>query len=244
MRDLSEALGIRSVELLFKLRGHGANANITINSVIEPDMAELLAVEYGSEIDIVRPPDAEDALVAGYGTDFSVRDVTWLSRFTDAARLAASYRKGRVLLAGDAAHVHSPAGGQGLQIGVQDAVNLGWKLAQVVKGVSPDALLDTYHAERHPVGQRLLQHTLAITALSRGDARTIHYLDQGYFPGGGMGMPPRNVDTGNFANAEQARALAAGAPRGVSGLSADSGLRITLGNLNLGPTVGTTPPPA
>jgi 3-(3-hydroxy-phenyl)propionate hydroxylase len=112
------------------------------------------------------------ALTAAYGTDYGIRNVTWLSRFTDSARQAACYREGRVLLAGDAAHVHSPAGGQGLNIGVQDAVNLGWKLARVAKGVSPERLLDTYQAERHPVGARALEVTLAITALSRGDDRT------------------------------------------------------------------------
>src|SRR5262245_50555571 len=95
--------------------------------------------------------DLRNALVAAYGTDFGVRNPTWLSRFTDMALQAASYRNRRVLLAGDAAHVHSPAGGQGLNIGVQDAVNLGWKLAQVVRGKSPETLLDTYHAERHPI---------------------------------------------------------------------------------------------
>jgi 3-(3-hydroxy-phenyl)propionate hydroxylase len=116
--------------------------------------------------------DLREALIAVYGTDFGVRDVTWLSRFTDAARQAASYRDRRVLLAGDAAHVHSPVGGQGLNIGVQDAVNLGWKLAQVVHGTSPETLLDSYHAERHPVGARVLKNTLAQTALSRGDERT------------------------------------------------------------------------
>ncbi len=86
-------------------------------------------------------------------------------------RQAASYREGRVLLAGDAAHVHYPVGGQGLNIGVQDAVNLGWKLAQVVHGTSPESLLDTYHAERHPVAARVLQNTMAATALTRSDAR-------------------------------------------------------------------------
>lgn len=116
--------------------------------------------------------ELREALVAEYGTDYGIRNVTWLSRFTDSARQAASYRERRVLLAGDAAHVHSPAGGQGLNIGIQDAVNLGWKLAQVVKGSSPDSLLDTYHAERHPVGARALKLTMAITALSRGDERT------------------------------------------------------------------------
>src|SRR5262249_3733314 len=84
---------------------------------------------------------------------------------------AASYRSGRVLLAGDAAHVHSPMGGQGLNLGVQDAVNLGWKLAQVVRGTSPESLLDTYHSERHPVAARALRKTMAQTAFSRGDER-------------------------------------------------------------------------
>ena len=111
------------------------------------------------------------ALVAEYGTDFDVRNPNWLSRFTDASRQAATYRAGRVLLAGDAAHVHSPANGQGLNIGVQDAVNLGWKLARVLRG-APEALLDTYHAERHPIGARVLQMTMAATALGRGDDRT------------------------------------------------------------------------
>lgn len=116
--------------------------------------------------------DLRAALSAVYGTDFGVHNVTWLSRFSDMARQAASYREGRVLLAGDSAHVHSPAGGQGLNIGVQDAVNLGWKLAQVASGTSPPSLLDTYQAERHPIAARVLKNTLAQTALGRGDERT------------------------------------------------------------------------
>jgi hypothetical protein len=112
------------------------------------------------------------ALIAVYGTDFGVRNITWLSRFTDATRQAAAYRHRRVLLAGDAAHVHSPAGGQGLNLGLQDAVNLGWKLAQVAHGTSPESLLDSYQAERHPVGARVLETTMAQTALNRGDERT------------------------------------------------------------------------
>jgi 3-(3-hydroxy-phenyl)propionate hydroxylase len=107
-----------------------------------------------------------------YGTDFGVHNPTWISRFTDTSRQAATYRKGRVLLAGDAAHVHYPAGGQGLNTGVQDAVNLGWKLAQVVRGTSPESLLDSYHAERHPVAARVLRNTMAQVALLRTDERT------------------------------------------------------------------------
>src|SRR3954470_299645 len=112
-----------------------------------------------------------ETLIAVRGTDYGLRSATWISRFTDMTRQAESYRKRRVLLAGDAAHVHSPMGGQGLNIGVQDAVNLGWKLAEVVKRTAPESLLDTYHAERHPVGARVLRHTMAQTALSRGDER-------------------------------------------------------------------------
>jgi 3-(3-hydroxy-phenyl)propionate hydroxylase len=115
--------------------------------------------------------DLREALIAVYGTDYGLRTATWISRFTDMTRQAASYRTGRVLLAGDAAHVHYPVGGHGLNIGVQDAMNLGWKLAQVVNGTSPESLLDTYHAERHPVAARVLQTTMAQTALLRPDDR-------------------------------------------------------------------------
>jgi 2-polyprenyl-6-methoxyphenol hydroxylase-like FAD-dependent oxidoreductase len=116
--------------------------------------------------------DLSEALIAVYGTDYGVHSPTWISRFTDMTRQAATYRKGRVLLAGDAAHVHFPAGGQGLNIGVQDAMNLGWKLAQVVKRHSPASLLDTYHAERHPVAARVLRYTMAQAALRRTDERS------------------------------------------------------------------------
>ncbi len=116
--------------------------------------------------------DLSEALIAVYGTDYGIHSPTWISRFTDMTRQAAAYRDGRVLLAGDAAHVHHPVGGQGLNTGVQDAVNLGWKLAQVVNQTSPEILLDTYHAERHPVAARVLRNTMAQTALLRPDDRT------------------------------------------------------------------------
>lgn len=116
--------------------------------------------------------DVSEALITVYGTDFGIHTPSWISRFTDMTRQAAAYRERRVLLAGDAAHVHPPLGGQGLNIGVQDAMNLGWKLAQVVKRTSSDGLLDTYHAERHPVAARVLQNTMAQVALRRPDDRT------------------------------------------------------------------------
>jgi 2-polyprenyl-6-methoxyphenol hydroxylase-like FAD-dependent oxidoreductase len=116
--------------------------------------------------------DLSEELVAVYGTDYGIHSPTWISRFTDVARQAAAYRNRRILLAGDAAHVHYPVGGQGLNIGVQDAVNLGWKLAQVVKKTSPASLLDTYHTERHPVAASVLRNTLAQVALLRTDDRT------------------------------------------------------------------------
>ncbi|MEU5028848.1 FAD-dependent monooxygenase [Streptomyces milbemycinicus] len=99
------------------------------------------------------------------GDDFGMRDASWLSRFGNATRLAAEYRRGRVLLAGDAAHQHFPAGGVGMNVGIQDAHNLGWKLAATLNGWAPDGLLDTYHAERHPIGSQLAEHSRAQTAL-------------------------------------------------------------------------------
>jgi 3-(3-hydroxy-phenyl)propionate hydroxylase len=151
--------GEKGVNALGKLEG-GKRVGVVL---VEPD------VRKGDEPTL---QDLRDAFIAAYGTDFGVRNPTWLSRFTDMARQAASYRDRRVLLAGDAAHVHSPTGGQGLNIGVQDAVNLGWKLAQVIKETSPESLLDTYHTERHSIGARVLRLTMAATALGRGDDRT------------------------------------------------------------------------
>jgi 3-(3-hydroxy-phenyl)propionate hydroxylase len=151
----------------FGLRGGGgvgpAEGGRVGVTLIEPDA------------DRTDDPTLEDlraALIRVDGTDHGVHSPLWISRFTDMTRQATTYRRGRVLLAGDAAHVHSPQGGQGLNIGVQDAVNLGWKLAQVVNGTSPDGLLDTYHAERHPVAARVLSNTMAQRALSGTDART------------------------------------------------------------------------
>ena len=109
--------------------------------------------------------DFQRQLVAHAGTDFGVHSPRWLSRFGNATRLAERYREGRVLLAGDAAHVHPPLGGQGLNLGIQDAFNLGWKLAGTIRGWAPDGLLDTYEAERRPVGASVLDSTRAQGAL-------------------------------------------------------------------------------
>lgn len=115
----------------------------------------------------------KEQLRAVAGTDFGVHSPRWLSRFGDATRQAERYRVGRVLLAGDAAHIHPPTGGQGLNLGVQDAFNLGWKLAAEVNGWAPEGLLDSYHAERHPVGARVLDNTRAqITLLGTDPGAT------------------------------------------------------------------------
>ena len=132
-----------------------------------------------------------EALIAVYGTDYGIHSPTWISRFTDMTRQAASYRDRRVLLTGDAAHVHSPAGGQRLNIGVQDAVNLGWKLAHVVNRTSPESLLDTYHAERHPVAGRVLRNTMAQTALMRRPDERIEALRNTIRPERASPPPPR-----------------------------------------------------
>ena len=147
---------------------------IGFHGLSKAESGRVLVVVTEATLDRTGEPglrDLSDALVAVFGTDFGVQNPAWISRFTDAARQAVSYRRERVLLAGDAAHIHHSVGGQGLNTGVQDAVNLGWKLAQVVRGISPDGLLDTYHAERHPVAARVLRNTLAqIAMLRRGEA--------------------------------------------------------------------------
>ncbi len=139
------------------------------------DGGQIRVALMDAQLEHTRDPSLEDvrtALIAVDGTDYGAHSPTFISRFTDMTRQAVSYRKGRVLLAGDAAHVHPPQGGQGLNTGVQDAANLGWKLAQVVNGTSPDGLLDTYHAERHPVGARVQHNSLAQGVLRAPDERT------------------------------------------------------------------------
>ncbi len=136
---------------------------------LEDGLVRVLVTEEHLPASDANLRDLSEALIAIWGTDYGVHSPIWISRFSDMARQAAAYRAGRVLLAGDAAHVHNTVGGQGLNIGVQDAVNLGWKLAQVVNQTSPDGLLDTYHAERHPIAARVLRDTLAQVALFRPD---------------------------------------------------------------------------
>jgi 3-(3-hydroxy-phenyl)propionate hydroxylase len=140
---------------------------------VEDDRMRIMLTE--RSLDASGPPTLDDLraeLSAAYGSDFGVHDAVWISRFTDATRQAAKYREGRVFLAGDAAHVHPPDGGQGVQTGMQDAMNLGWKLAQVANGISPDSLLDTYHAERHPVAARVFRNSKVFVTLRREDDRT------------------------------------------------------------------------
>ncbi|MET9147759.1 rifampin monooxygenase [Streptomyces sp. NPDC004042] len=126
--------------------------------------AHRVVVPAAGVSDRAEPPTLDDfrqQLRAVAGTDFGVHSPRWLSRFGDATRLAERYRAGRVLLAGDAAHIHPPVGGQGLNLGVQDAFNLGWKLAAHVRGWAPETLLDTYQAERRPVAEDVLDNTRA-----------------------------------------------------------------------------------
>ncbi|TSC25888.1 FAD-dependent monooxygenase [Corallococcus sp. Z5C101001] len=165
--------------------------------------------------DPVTLEELRDSVTRITGRDFAMREPRWLSRFGNETRLAERYREGRVLLAGDAAHIHFPAGGQGLNVGLQDAMNLGWKLAAVVKNGAPEALLDSYSRERRPVGEALLTNTRAQTALmgateetlalrsllsdllrepwlNRQLANNIGALDVGYAP---LEVPAPEVDT-------------------------------------------------
>jgi 2-polyprenyl-6-methoxyphenol hydroxylase-like FAD-dependent oxidoreductase len=162
-----DALGIHAVGR--------AEYEIRDGEIVYADRGPVRVMVTEKEVETAAEPTLSaisEGLVAVYGTDYGIHSPSWISRFTDMTRQAAAYREGRVLLAGDAAHVHSPDGAGGLQLGVQDAVNLGWKLAQVVNRTSPDSLLDTYHAERHPVAARWLRTTMAHVALRRPDERT------------------------------------------------------------------------
>ncbi|MFC8800704.1 FAD-dependent monooxygenase [Promicromonospora sp. NPDC057138] len=154
--------------------GHGWTTTPTGIYAHGPFPGRILTVELdGPPADRDAPITAselEASLRHVSGTDVRVTAVRTATRFTDNARQATAYRTGRVLLAGDAAHVHSPFGGQGLNLGIGDAFNLGWKLAATVQGWAPDGLLDTYTAERHPIGAWVLDWTRAQVALMRTDA--------------------------------------------------------------------------
>jgi 2-polyprenyl-6-methoxyphenol hydroxylase-like FAD-dependent oxidoreductase len=167
-------LGIRQDELGMHALGR-VEYEIRDGEVVYADSGPVGVMVTEAHVGATDEPtlrDLSDALMGVYGTDFGIHSPTFLSRFTDMTRQAAAYRAGRVLLAGDAAHVHAPDGGQGLNTGVQDAANLGWKLARVVNRTTRDSLLDTYHAERHPVAARVLGTTMAAVALRRPDDRT------------------------------------------------------------------------
>ncbi|MGA5193732.1 FAD-dependent monooxygenase [Streptomyces exfoliatus] len=156
---------IRGVDLEPQLIGKTYPGGMVMVGPLGDGVNRIIVCERGT------PPQRRDApppyaqVAAAWerltGIDISHAEPVWVSAFGDATRLVTEYRRGRVLLAGDAAHIHLPAGGQGMNTGIQDAVNLGWKLAAVVRGTAPEALLDTYHDERHPVGQRLMMNTRA-----------------------------------------------------------------------------------
>jgi 2-polyprenyl-6-methoxyphenol hydroxylase-like FAD-dependent oxidoreductase len=139
---------------LIASRGDGVNHRVVVDAAATISTSEPVSFEEFT---------AHLARVAG--TDYRPRDPIWLTRFTDETRLARHYRRRRILLAGDAAHIHAPMGGQGLNVGIQDAMNLGWKLARVISGAAPEDLLDTYERERKPVGEALRRNTLSQVAL-------------------------------------------------------------------------------
>jgi FAD binding domain len=159
---------------IFQQPGEGGHYSIL---PFEPGWFRVIVTELGVVTGRGAPPptvaDLRASLIRVAGTDFGLHSPQWISRYDDAARLAETFRSGRVLLAGDAAHTHYPAGGQGLNTGVQDAVNLGWKLAAVVRDGQGQKLLDTYASERRPVAHRVLLNTRAQTALGRLDPQCL-----------------------------------------------------------------------
>ncbi|HEX3783076.1 MAG TPA: FAD-dependent monooxygenase [Pseudonocardiaceae bacterium] len=154
-------------DAVFQQRGELGNFSVF---AFEPGWYRVTVQEFDHVLDRqaqITFDDLRAAMIRIAGTDFGMHDPRWISHFGDAARLADHYRTGRVLLAGDAAHIHFPAGGQGMNTGMQDAVNLGWKLGLVVTGNAPEILLDSYETERRPVADRVLRNTRAQTALGR-----------------------------------------------------------------------------
>ncbi|MGW8355019.1 FAD-dependent monooxygenase [Streptomyces wedmorensis] len=155
---------VRGCDIKPRMIGELRPNGMVMAAPLEEGYTRIIVCENGASPDRRREvtfPQVADAWQRLTGDSIHHGETRWVSAFTDATRQATEYRRGRVLLAGDAAHIHLPAGGQGLSVGVQDAFNLGWKLAATVRGTAPEGLLDTYHAERHPVGARLLRNTLA-----------------------------------------------------------------------------------
>ncbi|MFE3666896.1 FAD-dependent monooxygenase [Streptomyces sp. NPDC059164] len=154
---------VRGVDIKPRMIGELFANGMVMAAPLEEGYTRIIVCENGTppdraEVTFAQVADAWQRLT---GDSIHQGEARWVSSFTDATRQATEYRRGRVLLAGDAAHIHLPAGGQGLSVGVQDAYNLGWKLAATVGGSAPEGLLDTYHSERHPVGARVLRGTLA-----------------------------------------------------------------------------------
>ncbi|MCE7083340.1 FAD-dependent monooxygenase [Streptomyces sp. ST2-7A] len=156
---------IRGVRLEPRMIGEAVPGGMVMVGPLGDDITRIIVCERGvsPQRRTAPPPFSEvaDAWKRLTGIDISHAEPVWVSAFGDATRQATEYRRGRVFLAGDSAHIHLPAGGQGMNTSIQDSVNLGWKLAAVVRGTAPEALLDTYHSERHPVGRRLLMNTRA-----------------------------------------------------------------------------------
>lgn len=145
--------------------GERVPGGMVMSAPLEADVDRIIVCENGTpppqDGRVLTFTEVADAWQRLTGESLHGAQTRWVSAFTDAARQVTQYRQGAILLAGDAAHIHLPAGGQGLSVGVQDAANLGWKLAAAVNGWAPDGLLDSYHDERHPVGARVLRNTLA-----------------------------------------------------------------------------------
>ncbi|WP_241695317.1 FAD-dependent monooxygenase, partial [Streptomyces sp. C] len=151
---------------------HAGPGGRSVFAIPRPGHVRLLTEDPAPPADPHEPvaPDSfQRAIDAALGHRAEITEVLWLTRFGDAARLAERFRTGRVLLAGDAAHIHPPAGAVGVNAAIDDAVNLGWKLALVVRGLAPDTLLDSYHDERHAAGERLLRNTRAQAVLARAE---------------------------------------------------------------------------
>ncbi|MEU3316872.1 FAD-dependent monooxygenase [Streptomyces sp. NPDC006662] len=156
---------IRGIELKPRMIGETLPGGMVMVGPLPGGTTRIVVCERGRPPQRREGPPSFDEVAAAWqrltGDDISAAEPVWVSAFGDAARQVTEYRRGRVLLAGDAAHIHLPAGGQGMNTGIQDAFNLGWKLAAVVRERAPLSLLDTYHTERHAVGRRLLMNTRA-----------------------------------------------------------------------------------